>query len=128
MLKTIKKEETVISSNINNLLKKIRVWQKSFYIHSNPSNSQYQIILREKKPSPQREYPRRIVLSIKSKPVSYSIKSYEIEVDNLNEEKYNQIYTIKVEGENDFNVIMNNLTEIIQGKDTQVFDLNYTFQ
>ena len=127
MLDTIKKEETVINNNINNLLKKIRIWQKSFYIHSNPSNSKYQIILREKNPSPQRKYPRQIVLSINSKPISYSITSYEVEVDKLKEEKYNQRYAIKVEGENDFDSILNNLEEIIQGKDTNVFDLNYTF-
>ena len=127
MLDTIKKEETVINSNINNLLKKIRIWQKSFYIHSNPSDSQYQIILKEKNPSPQRVYPRRIVLSIKNKPISYSIRSYEIELDKNKEEKFNQIYAINIEGENDFNNILDNLLEIIQGKDTQVFDLNYTF-
>jgi len=117
----------VIHNSINNLLKRIRVWQKSFYIHSNPSISQYQIILREKNPSSQRLYHRRIVLSIKDKPKSYSITSYEIKLDKFKEEKYNQIYAVKVEGENDFNVILNNLTEIIKGKDTQVFDLNYTF-
>lgn len=117
----------VIHSNINNLLKRIKIWQKLFYIHSNLSSSQYQIILREKNPSSQSSYPRRIVLSIKDKPISYSITSYEIKLDDLKEEKYNQIYAVKVEGENDFNVIMNKLTEIIKGKDTEVFDLNYTF-
>ncbi len=117
----------VIHNNINNLLKRIRIWQKSFYVQSNPSGSQYQIILREKNPSPKRDYPRRIVLSIKDKPVSYSITSYEITLDKYKKEKFNQIYAINVEGENDFNNILDNLLEIIQGKDTQVLDLNYTF-
>lgn len=117
----------VIHNNINNLLKRISFWQKSFYVHFNPSDSQYQIILREKNTSSQREFPRRIVLSIKDKPVSYSIISYEIKIDKCKEEKLNQIYAIKVEGENDISNILDNLSEIIQGKDTKIFDLNYPF-
>lgn len=127
-MKDISKKKSEMTRNkIKTLLNIIEKCNNIFLEDINNNENQFKIILREKKPYSKRKYPRRIIISNSYKIKTYSISTYEIHKNKNDDEKYLEIYNVKVEGNYDIKTIANDLKEIIHGKDEIKIRPNFPF-
>lgn len=113
------------TDELEHLLNKLKNWRRFSMSATQPEKDQFNIILREKIPFPQRNYLRRIIVSISGKTNQYSITSYEIHSNGHSEDKYKQIYTMNVVGNIEIKSITKDLKDMINGKDEKIFYPNY---
>ncbi|MFX1277667.1 MAG: hypothetical protein ACFFAT_21820 [Promethearchaeota archaeon] len=101
-------------AEIENILKEIH-FKKSFFVKYEFFFDGWAIFLKEKT-----IYPRLIVIFKSYIKNSFSIKSFEIQNNNYNKEKYNQLYFVeKIKNPEE---LIKELNAIIYGKDI----MNYT--
>lgn len=110
-----------------NLLKNNKNLTKGFLVNSKIKKKILYFTLQEKKAFRKRKYPRKIKLTISINPEFYSIKSFEL--NNIQKDKgsQNQIYSVKIEGDNDITEIVKNLMDLIRGKDKTIYHSNQPF-
>ncbi|TFG06170.1 MAG: hypothetical protein EU539_08310 [Promethearchaeota archaeon] len=111
--------------NYASLLKVAKRWEHRFILDIIQNDEKLELILKEKEEFFESGFPRRISLSISSRENNYSITSFLIQKNHLNEEKYREIYNIKVQGDINFHKINQDLQEIVSGKDQTHFHPNY---
>ena len=127
-MKDISKKKSEMTRNkIKTLLNLIEKCNNIFLEDIKNNENEFKIILREKKPYSKRKYPRRIIISNSHKIKTYSISTYEIHKNKNDDEKYLEIYNVKVEGNYDIKTIANDLKEIIHGKDEIKIRPNFPF-
>lgn len=66
-----------------------------------------------------------IVISIFDAPCSYLIRLFENNLDTQNKKNFKPIYEIKVEGDNNFRLIEQDVKDLIKGKKGTSFSSNY---
>jgi hypothetical protein len=66
-----------------------------------------------------------IVISIFDAPCSYLIRLFENNLDTQNKKNFKPIYEIKVEGDNNFRLIEQDVKDLIKGKKGTSFRSNY---
>ena len=99
-----------IKSEVEDILKNLDFWNNYFSINLEFYFDGWSIFLKEKN-----LYPRCIVI-FKSYNINlFSIKSFEVHLNNYKEEKFKEIYS--VENINNKNFLFKELKEIIYGKD-----------
>jgi len=106
----INKFSDEIQEEIEGILKKIHVWEDLFTIKLEFYFDGWALFLKEKN-----LYPRCIVIFKSNERKQYSIKSYNIYLQNYKKEEYEEIYSV----ENLINQedVIQELKEIIYGKD-----------
>jgi len=99
-----------IQDDIEEILNQLRFWEEIFYINTELFYDGWTIILREKN-----LYPRCIVVFKSYENDLYSIKSFEVHLQNFKTEKFKEIYFVeKIETQD---ALLIELKEIIYGKD-----------
>lgn len=68
---------------------------------------------------------KRIIISIIDAPCSYLIRLFENNLDTQNKKNFKPIYEIKVEGDNNFRLIEQDIKDLIKGKKGTSFRSNY---
>ena len=71
------------------------------------------------------ENRKRIIISIIDTPCSYLIRLFENNFDTQNKKNFKPIYEIKVEGDNNFRLIVQDIKDLIKGKKGTSFRSNY---
>ena len=66
-----------------------------------------------------------IIISIIDAPCSYLIRLFENNLDTQNKKKFKPIYEIKVEGDNNFRLIEQDIKDLIKGKKGSSLSSNY---
>ena len=99
-----------IQNEIDEIFKKINLWNKLFTFQIEFYFDGWAIFLKEKN-----LYPRCIVVFKSYEKDLYSIKSFEIHLHNLKKEEYKEIYSIE-NIRNRYN-LLKELKEVIYGKD-----------
>ncbi|TFF88918.1 MAG: hypothetical protein EU549_02125 [Promethearchaeota archaeon] len=110
-----------------NLLTNSKNLNNEFLINSEIKNSRLFFSIKEKKPYKRRTNPREILLTVSFNPEFYSIKSFVLNNNQKNRKNPNQLYSIKIEGNNNIAEIFKNLNDIIRGKDQTIFKLNHPY-
>jgi len=67
----------------------------------------------------------RIIISIIDAPCSYSIRLFENNLGTQKKKNFKPIYEIKVEGDNNFRLIEQDVKDLIKGKKGTSFRSNY---
>ena len=99
-----------IQDDIEEILKQLRFWEDIFCFDTELYYDGWAIILREKN-----LYPRCIVIFKSYENDFYSIKSFEVHLQNFKTEKFKELYSIeKIENQD---ALLIELKEIIYGKD-----------
>ncbi len=99
-----------IQEDIEDILKKLKFWKDIFYFNTEFYYDGWAIFLREKN-----LYPRCIVIFKSFENDTYSIKSYEVHLQNFKSEKFKELFSVeKIKNPND---LLIELKEIIYGKD-----------
>ena len=99
-----------IQDDIEEILKQLRFWKDIFYFNTEFYYDGWAIFLREKN-----IYPRCIVIFKSFENNLYSIKSFEVHLQNFKTEKFKELYSIeKIDNQN---ALLIELNEIIYGKD-----------
>ncbi len=106
----ISKFSQEIQEDIEDILKKLRFWKDIFYFNTEFYYDGWAIFLREKN-----LYPRCIVIFKSYENDSYSIKSFEVHLQNFKTEKYKELYSVEKIKNQD--ALLVELKEIIYGKD-----------
>ncbi|MFW9824254.1 MAG: hypothetical protein ACFFE4_15030 [Candidatus Thorarchaeota archaeon] len=99
-----------LQDEIEVLLRKVQYWKDSFDINLNLYYDGWAVFLKEKC-----LYPRSIVIFKSFENTSYSIKSFEVQLQNFETEKFKELYSIENIANQDDLLI--ELKEIIYGKD-----------
>ena len=105
-----KKYSPIIQAEIEKILAKIQAFKKFFSINIEYYIDGWAIFLNEKN-----IYPRRIIIFKSYNNNSFSIKSFEINLNNPRKEENKELYSI-INLEN-VDIVMKELKEIIYGKD-----------
>ena len=71
------------------------------------------------------ENRKRIIISIIDTPCSYLIRLFENNFDTQNKKNFKPIYEIKVEGDNHFRLIEQDIKDLIKGIKGSSFHSNY---
>lgn len=71
------------------------------------------------------ENRKRIIISIIDAPCSYLIRLFENNLDAQNKKNFKPIYEIKVEGDNNFRLIEQDIKDLIKGEKGTSFRSNY---
>lgn len=101
---------SVIQKETEDILEKLNSWSKLFSIKIEYYFDGWAIFLREKS-----LYPRIIIIFKSYEKDSYSIKSFEINLQNLNKEEFKELYcSQEITNQNE---LLIELREIIYGKD-----------
>ncbi len=99
-----------IQDEIEEILNRLRFWGDIFYFNTEIYYDGWAIFLREKN-----LYPRCIVIFKSHEDDSYSIKSFEVHLQNYKTEKFKELYSVeKIINQDD---LLAELKEIIYGKD-----------
>ncbi|MBY8991660.1 MAG: hypothetical protein KGD58_12995 [Candidatus Lokiarchaeota archaeon] len=106
----INKFSEEIQKEIEGILNKIQVWNALFNIKLEFYYDGWAVFLKEKN-----LYPRCIVIFKSNESEQYSIKSYNVYLQNYKKEKYQEIYSI--ENINNQDDVLKELRDIIYGKD-----------
>ncbi|MHA2283313.1 MAG: hypothetical protein ACXAC5_20935 [Promethearchaeota archaeon] len=99
-----------IQEDIEEILKYLRFWKDIFYFDTEIYFDGWAIFLREKN-----LYPRCIVIFKSYENDFYSIKSFEVHLQNLKTEKFKELYSVEKIKSQD--ALLIELKEIIYGKD-----------
>ncbi|MFX1316950.1 MAG: hypothetical protein ACFE9T_13900 [Promethearchaeota archaeon] len=99
-----------IKNEIDDILEKIDYWKSSFSINLEFYFNGWAIFLKEKN-----IYPRCIVIFKSYNTNLFSIKSFEVHLNNYKKEEFKEIYS--VENIDNQNALFKELKEIIYGKD-----------
>ncbi|MGM0467199.1 MAG: hypothetical protein ACQERB_00140 [Promethearchaeati archaeon] len=110
-----------------NLLANAKSLSNNFLVNSKIRKSKLFFSLKEIKAYEKRDFPRKIILTVSFNPEFYSIKSFELNNNQKNGKIPNQLYSIKIEGNNNIAEMIKNLNDIIRGKDQTVFNPNHAF-
>lgn len=110
-----------------NLLNNSKYLGNNFLINSEMKKSKAYFSLREKKTYKRRNFPRKILLTISLNPEFYSIKSFKLINNEKEKASQNQLFSIKIEGNNNTTEIFKNLMDIIRGKDQTIYNPNQPF-
>ncbi len=104
------KFSSVIQKETEDIIEKINSWKKLFNVKIEYYFDGWAIFLREKC-----IYPRSIIIFKSYEKDSYSIKSFEIYLQNFNKEEFKELYSsVNITNQND---LLKELKEIIYGKD-----------
>ncbi len=99
-----------IQSEFEEILTQLQFWKDIFYFNSEFYYDGWAIFLREKN-----LYPRCIVIFKSYEDNLYSIKSFEVHLQNFKTEKFKELYSVeKIESQK---ALLIELREIINGKD-----------
>ena len=99
-----------IQEDIEDILNKLKFWKDIFYFNTEFYYDGWAIFLREKN-----LYPRCIVIFKSYENNLYSIKSFEVHLQNFKTEKFKELYSVeKIENQK---ALLIELREIIYGKD-----------
>lgn len=99
-----------IQDDIEEILKQLQFWKDIFCFNTEFYYDGWAIFLREKN-----LYPRCIVIFKSFENDSYSIKSFEVHLQNFKTEKFKEIYSVdKIKN---LDALLIELKEIIYGKD-----------
>jgi hypothetical protein len=105
-----KKFSHEIQNDLEEILKQLQFWKDIFYISTEVYYEGWAIFLREKN-----LYPRCIVIFKSFENQLYSIKSFEIHLQNFRKEKFKELYSVqKIDNQH---ALLVELKEIIYGKD-----------
>ncbi|MCK4284822.1 MAG: hypothetical protein KAX18_01415 [Candidatus Lokiarchaeota archaeon] len=99
-----------IQDDIEAILKQLQFWKDIFCFNTEFYYDGWAIFLREKN-----LYPRCIVIFKSFENDSYSIKSFEVHLQNFKTEKFKELYS--VEKIKNLDALLIELKEIIYGKD-----------
>ena len=99
-----------IQDDIDEILKQLRFWKDIFGFNTEFYYDGWAIFLREKN-----LYPRCIVIFKSYEKDSYSIRSFEVRLQNFKTEKYKELYSVEKIKNQD--ALLVELKEIIYGKD-----------
>ncbi|MHA2037210.1 MAG: hypothetical protein ACW972_07830 [Promethearchaeota archaeon] len=99
-----------IQDEIEEILNRLRLWKDIFYFNTEIYYDGWAIFLREKN-----LYPRCIVIFKSYEVDSYSIKSFEVHLENYRKETFKELYSLeKIKKQDE---LLSELKEIIYGKD-----------
>lgn len=99
-----------IKAEIDEFKHKIQVWKNLFDIEIELYIDGWAVFLREKN-----IYPRIIIIFKSYENCLYSIKSFEIHLENYKDEEFKELYSL--ENIKDQKHLLNELKEVIYGKD-----------
>lgn len=99
-----------IQEEIEVILNRLRFWKDIFYFNTEIYYDGWAIFLREKN-----LYPRCIVIFKSYEDDSYSIKSFEVHLQNFKKENFKELYSVEKIRNQD--ALLIELKEIIYGKD-----------
>ena len=119
-----------IPNHISELLISLEKWTRSFNIISEVQRNCIKIIFKEKKSRNHDRNLRCIQLSIFNDSKSYLIilfQIHNINTNNTNKEKLEELYQIKVEGDYELNSIENDMKKLIEGKNFTHYRKYYPF-
>ncbi|TES96891.1 MAG: hypothetical protein E3J90_07565 [Promethearchaeota archaeon] len=114
-----------VPDNISNLLTELKEFKEDFNIEVETYKDRYKITLLESTVNSQLNTTRCILMEISENPCSYSIHLYNKHIKNSSNEELKKIYEVKVEGENDFRLIKQDVKDLIEGKKGATFSFNY---
>jgi len=114
-----------IPDNISNLLSELKEFKEDFRIEVENCKDLYKITLRESNINRRLNTTRCIVMVISENPCSYAIHLFNKPLQNSSNEELKKIYDVKVEGENDFRLIKQDVKDLIEGKKGATFSSNY---
>jgi hypothetical protein len=99
-----------IQDEIEEILNRLRLWKDIFYFNTEIYYDGWAIFLREKN-----LYPRCIVIFKSYEVDSYSIKSFEVHLENYRKETFKELYSLeKIKKQDE---LLSELKAIIYGKD-----------
>jgi hypothetical protein len=104
------KYSPILQSEIGNIIERIKIFEKLFTINIEYFIDGWAVFLNEKN-----IYPRQIVIFKSYNNNSFSIRSFEIKLNNYQKEEYKELYSIKNLETSDR--LIKELKEIIYGKD-----------
>ncbi len=118
-----------ISDNILNLLAALEKLDNDYQIEIKKLENICEITLENVKFNykdvNEEENRKWIVISIFDAPCSYLIRLFENNLDTQNKKNFKPIYEIKVEGDNNFRLIEQDVKDLIKGKKGTSFRSNY---
>ena len=114
-----------IPVNVSNLLAELKEFQEDFNLEVRVFKENCKIRLRELCYNSELNTIRCILIEISENPSSYSIHLFNNYSKNLNNKKFERIYDIKVEGENDYRSIKQDLKDVIEDKKGASHSSNY---
>lgn len=118
-----------IPDNILNLLAALEKLDNNYQIKIKKLENIYKITLQNikfnYKDVNEEENRKWIVISIFDAPCSYLIRLFENNLDTQNKKNFKPIYEIKVEGDNNFRLIEQDVKDLIKGKKGTSFRSNY---
>ena len=104
------KSSQEIQNDVEEILKQLQFWKDIFYFNTEFYFDGWAIFLREKN-----LYPRCIVIFKSYENYLYSIKSFEVHLQNFKKEKFKELYSVEKIKNQD--ALLIELKEIIYGKD-----------
>jgi hypothetical protein len=115
-----------IPDNVLNLLAALEKLDNNYQLKIKRFVNICEITLQNVKFNANEEENRKwIVISIFDAPCSYLICLFENNLDTQNKKNFKPIYEIKVEGDNNFRLIEQDIKDLIKGKKGTSFRSNY---
>ena len=114
-----------IPDNISNLLTELKEFKEDFSLEIEHCKNNYKIALKESSFNDKLNSSRCILIKISENPCSYSIHLFNKSFQNSSKVEFKKTYEIKVEGENDFRIIKQDVKDLLEGKKGAIFSSNY---